>query len=134
MVFGYMIVQRLLILVSLFSRLPDWASRNFARALNAGTPLFDWINYYGTNLAARVYNRNRMAAKLDRVIDALQRSLARQDQQALSRGMHFPNRWDPYFGDYMTLSEVCGYPGKHYDHHRHQLALARLTDPRDQPN
>ena len=68
-----------------------------------------------------------MAAKLDRVIDALQRSLARQDQKALSRGMHFPNRWDPYFRDYMTLSDVYGYPGKHYDHHRRQLALARTA-------
>ena len=134
MVFGYMVVQRLRILVWLFGHLPDGVSRRFAQALNAGTPLFDWINYYGTNLAALVYNRRRMAAKFDRVIDALQRSLARRDQKALSRGMHFPNRWDPYFWDYMTLSEVYGYPGKHYDHHRHQLALARLTDPGDQPN
>ena len=74
-----------------------------------------------------MYNRRRMAAKLDRVIDALQRSLVRRDQKALSRGMHFPNRWDPYFRDYMTLSDVYGYPGKHYDHHRRQLALARLA-------
>ena len=127
MVFGYMVVQRLLILVYVFSRLPDCASRGFAWALNAGTPLFDRINYYGTNLAALVYNRRRMAAKLDRVIDALQRSLARRDQKALRRGMHFPNRWDPYFRDYMTLSDVYGYPGKHYDHHRRQLALARTA-------
>jgi len=134
MVFGYMVVQRLRILVWLFGHLPDGVSRRFAQALNAGTPLFDWINYYGTNLAALVYNRKRMGKKLDGVIHALQRSLARQDQKALSRGMHFPNRWDPYFWDYMTLSEVYGYPGKHYDHHRHQLALARLTDPGDQPN
>ena len=68
-----------------------------------------------------------MANKLDGVINALQRSLARQDAKALGRGMHFPNRWDPYFRDYMTLSEVYGYPGKHYDHHRRQLTLAGLT-------
>jgi hypothetical protein len=83
MVFGYMVVQRLLILVYVFSRLPDSASRGFARALNAGTPLFDRINYYGTNLAALVYNRKRMGKKLDRVINALQRSLARQDERSL---------------------------------------------------
>jgi len=127
MVFGYMITQRLLILVLLFSRLPVWFSRGFARALNATTPLFDRINYHGTNLAALVYNHRRMAGKLDRVIDALQRSLARQDENALSRGMYFPNRWDPYFLNYMTLSDVYGYPGKHYDHHRRQLALARTA-------
>ena len=127
MVFGYMVVQRLLILVRLFGHLPDGFSRRFAGALNAVTPLFDRINYYGTNLAALVYNRRRMAAKLDRVIDALQRSLVRRDQRALSQGMHFPNRWDPYFRDYMTLSDVYGYPGQHYDHHRRQLAVARLA-------
>ena len=127
MVFGYMIVQRLLILIWLFNRLPKWTSRGFAWVLNAATPLFDQVNYYGTNLAALVYNRKRMANKLDRVINALQRSLARQDPKALGRGMHFPNRWDPYFRDYMTLSEVYGYPGKHYDHHRRQLTLAGLT-------
>ena len=125
MVFGYMVVQRLLILVRAFGRLPNWASRGFAGILNAATPIFDVINYYGTNLAAFVYNRKRMAAKLDRVIDALQRSLAREDPQALLRGMHFPNRWDPYFPDYMTLSDVYRYPGKHYDHHRRQLTLTR---------
>jgi hypothetical protein len=127
MVFGYMITQRLLILVSLFSRLPECVSRGFARTLNAATPLFDQINYYGTNLAALVYNRKRMGKKLDRAINALQRSLARRDQKTLSRGMHFPNRWDPCFPDYMTLSEVYSFPGKHYDHHRRQLALAKLA-------
>ena len=38
MVFGYMVVQRLLILVRLFGHLPDGFSRGFAGALNAVTP------------------------------------------------------------------------------------------------
>jgi hypothetical protein len=101
-VFGYMIVQRLLILTWLFSRLPKWNSRGFAWVLNAATPLFDPVNYYGTNLATLVYNHKRLATKLDGVINALQRSLARQDPKALG-------------------------PGKHYDHHRRQLTLAGLT-------
>ena len=46
MVFGYMVVQRLLILVKVFSRLPDSFSRVFARVLNAATRPFDVINYY----------------------------------------------------------------------------------------
>ena len=37
MVFGYMVVQRLLVLVKVFSRLPDGVSRVFARSLNAAT-------------------------------------------------------------------------------------------------
>ena len=53
MVFGYMIVQRLLILVKIFSRLPDQVRRVFARCLNAATKPFDAINYYGSCAAAR---------------------------------------------------------------------------------
>ena len=39
-VFGYMIVARLLILVKVFSRLPDQLSRVFAGLLNAATNPF----------------------------------------------------------------------------------------------
>ena len=48
MLLGYMVVRRLLLLVRLFSRLPDAASEVFARALNAASTLFDVINYYGS--------------------------------------------------------------------------------------
>ena len=47
MVFGYMVVQRLLILVRLLGRLPDAVSRAFARLLHAATRPFHRINYYG---------------------------------------------------------------------------------------
>ena len=75
MVFGYMVVQRLLVLVRVFSRLPDAASRVFARSLNAAITPFNIINYYGNYYgscaAALVYNRHRMGAKMDRVIASL---------------------------------------------------------------
>lgn len=127
MVFGYMVVQRLLLLVRLFDRLPDAVSRGYARMLNAVTPAFDVINYYGSCMATRVYNRKRVAAKLDRVINSLQRSLRREPEDAFRRGMHYPDRWDPYFHDYMTLEDVYRYPGQHYDHHRRQLTLTKLA-------
>ena len=57
MVFGYMIVQRLLLLVRLFDRLPDSVSDGYARMLNAATPAFDVINFYGSRFAARIYDR-----------------------------------------------------------------------------
>jgi hypothetical protein len=123
MVFGYMIVQRLLILVKVFSRLPDSVSRVFARVLNAATRPFDVINYYGSGAAALVYNRHRMGAKMDRVLAALQRKLAREPEHGLQRGMHFPTRWDPFFKDYMTLEDVYRYPGQHFDFHKRQLTL-----------
>jgi DinB superfamily len=127
MVFGYMVVQRLLILVLVLGHLPDWIGRWFARMLNAASRPFHVINFYGTNVAAVVYNRNRMGAKMDRTINALQRSLIRQGGAALSRGIHFPTRWDPYFQDSMTLVDVYRYPGQHDDHHRRQLSLAALN-------
>jgi DinB family protein len=126
MVFGYMIVQRLLLIVRFFGRLPDAVGRGFAQILNAATPPFDVINYHGSCLAARIYNRKRMEAKLDRVIDALERSLKREGDNAFRRGMHYPTRWDPYFHDYMTLADIYRYPGQHYDHHRRQLTLTKL--------
>jgi len=124
MVFGYMVVQRLLILVRVFGRLPDPASRVFARVLNAATTPFDVINYYGSCAATTVYNRRRMGAKMDRVIAALQRALAQESDDTLRRGMYFPPRWDPFFAQYMTVEDVYRYPGRHFDFHERQLTLS----------
>jgi hypothetical protein len=124
MVFGYMVVLRLLILVRVFGRLPDPASRAYARALDSATTPFHAINYYGSCAAALVYNRRRMGAKLDRVIASLQRKLVRESDHALQRGMHFPPRWDPFFREYMTLADVYRYPSQHFDFHARQLALS----------
>jgi hypothetical protein len=123
MVFGYMVVERLIILVKVFGRLPDRVGRVFARILNAATRPFHVINYYGSCAAALVYNRRRMGAKLDRVIASLQGKLARESDDALRRGMHFPTRWDPFFNDYMTLEDIYRYPGQHFDFHARQLIL-----------
>ncbi|WP_072814647.1 DinB family protein [Rhodococcus zopfii] len=123
MVFGYMVVRRLLVLVRVFARLPDGASRVFALALNATTPVFDEVNYRGSCLAARVFDRRRMGRRCDRVIASLQRRLADESEAALHRGMHFPARWDPFFAEYMTLEQVYRYPGRHFDFHRNQLTL-----------
>jgi hypothetical protein len=123
MVFGYMVVQRLLVLVRAFGRLPDRVSVIYARILDSASAPFHEVNYYGSCAAARVYNRRRMAAKMDRVIASLQAKLARESDDAFSRGMHFPTRWDPFFKDYMTLEAVYRYPGRHFDFHCRQLAL-----------
>ena len=119
MVFGYIIVQRLLFLVRVLSRLPDRVSRVHARLLNAATKPFHSINYYGSCAAALVYNRRRMGTKMDRVVASLQRKLA--DERTLDSGMRYPTGWDPFFNDYMTLEDVYRYAGQHFDFHRQQL-------------
>lgn len=123
MVFGYMIVERLLVLMRVFSRLPDPVSRIFANILDSATKPFHLINYYGSCSAALVYNRRRMGAKLDHVIGSLQRKLRCENEADFARGMHYPVRWDPFFKDFMTLEDVYRYPGRHFDFHVHQLTL-----------
>ena len=123
MVFGYMVVRRLLVLVRVFSRLPDRVGHGFARALNATTPLFHQINYLGSCAAATVFDRRRMGRHCDRVIAKLQRSLAKESETNLRRSMAFPVRWDPFFDEVMTAEQVYRYPGKHFDFHRDQLTL-----------
>jgi hypothetical protein len=129
MLFGYLLVRNLRLLVWVFSRLPDNASKRFAALLNAGTRPFHVVNYVGSLFGARALGYPRMERLMDRVLSSLQASMRAQSARSLERGMHFPVGWDPYFKDYMTLRDVYHYPTQHYDHHRQQLTLARVRRP-----
>jgi len=74
MVFGFMVVARLLPLVRVLGRLPAPVARSYAWLLNAASAPFHQINYYGSCAAARVYNRRRMAAQCDRFRESLPRN------------------------------------------------------------
>ncbi|MFF2318224.1 DinB family protein [Arthrobacter sp. NPDC058097] len=124
MVFGYMVVRALLPLVHLISRLPKPVGKAFAALLNAGTPPFDAVNYWGSRGAALVYNKRRMARKLDRTIRSISRKLEHESPASLARSMPFPDRWDPFFAPSMTLNDVYAYPTKHFDFHARQLNLS----------
>ncbi|MEV6873365.1 DinB family protein [Amycolatopsis sp. NPDC051128] len=124
LVFGYQIVRALLVLVRLFGRLPDSASRRFAAVLDAATPLFHVINYLGS-CGGGLLGPRRAARWLDRVIASLHRSLERAADADLARGMHYPTRWDPFFQPYMTLADVYRYPAQHFAFHLRQLTLDR---------
>lgn len=126
MVFGFLIVRRLLRLVRLVARLPAPVGRRFAALLDAGRRPFHVINYLGACGGALVFNRMRMGWLCDRTIDGLVESLGREPEERLQRGMPFPTSWDPYFSGFMTLEEVYRYPVLHYQHHRAQLTLSRL--------
>jgi hypothetical protein len=123
MLFGYLIVRTLLPLVRFLGHCPDGLSRGFAALLNAATRPFHVINYLGSLGGARLLGRHGMQATMDTVTAGLTRSLNRRTPTALARGMHFPTGWDPYFRDYMTLTDVYHYATQHYDHHHRQLTL-----------
>ena len=116
MLFGYLVVRRLLPLVKGLGLLPPRASKPFA-ALLMPTRLFDWINYAGSVGVARVVSPARMVRWLDSMTTKIERDLNRQSAASLQRGMHFPTCWDPYFKDFMTLADTYRYPTQHFDHH-----------------
>jgi hypothetical protein len=128
MLFGYLIVVRLLALVRIFGRLPDSFSRVFASALEASTTPFHAINYFGSLCGPRLLGYAGMGRRFDKVIAILQRRLDRERDTELARGMHYPTSWDPYFKAYMTLADIYRYPTQHFEHHRRQLTL-RTSEP-----
>jgi hypothetical protein len=125
MVFGYLVVRTLLPLVHLMGRLPASVGRCWAMLLNSATRPFHVINYWGSVAGVRVFTAARMGSLADRTIAALQRSLMREREAALNRGMPFPVGWDPYFRDWMSLAEVYRYATRHFEHHRRQLTLPK---------
>jgi hypothetical protein len=125
MVFGYLVVRVLLHLVRVVSRLPAPVGRVLAAVLEAAQRPFHVVNYYGSCAAALVFDHARMGWLCDRAIAALRRSLQREDDAGLRRGMPFPVGWDPCFRPYMTVADLYRYPTQHFEHHRRQLTLGR---------
>ncbi|MER7540067.1 DinB family protein [Streptomyces sp. NPDC097704] len=123
MLFGYILIRPLLIVMRLFQRLPSRFGRAFADVLNAATRPFDVVNYLGPVGAVRVFGPRRMAVMFDRVIADLHRRLDSESEAGLARGMPYPDRWDPFFDDFMTVAELYRYPTRHFDFHRQQLTL-----------
>ncbi len=129
MVFGFLVVRRLLRLVRLVGTLPPWVGRAFAGLLDAGRVPFHWVNYAGSCGGATVFDHHRMGRLSDRTIAALVRNLRAEPEERLRRGMPFPTSWDPYFRPHMSLAEVYAYPVRHYAHHRAQLTLPAAGRP-----
>ena len=133
MLFGYLLVRRLLPLVRILGRLPEGVSRRFAAVLDAGTRPFHMVNYLGSLGGARLLGHARMERTFDRLVTSLAASLLTSSDSDLARGMHFPTGWDPYFQDYMTLPDVYHYATQHYRHHRRQLTLSAVVRAGQRP-
>lgn len=129
MLFGYLLVRNLLWLVRAFGRLPDAVSRGFAAGLDAATRPFHVVNYLGSLGGPRLLGRSGMVRVMDRVIRHLVRVVEGSDDRVLRRSMHFPQGWDPYFHDVMSVEDVLHYATVHYCHHRRQLTLPDAREP-----
>lgn len=123
MLFGYLIVLRLLRLVRLFGRVPERYSRAFAGMLDGGTRAFHVVNYLGSCGGALVFHGPQLLRLFDRVVASLHARLDAESEHDLALTMHFPVGWDPVFQDSMTLLEVYHYGTQHFDFHARQLTL-----------
>ena len=92
MVFGFLIVRALLPLVRVMGRLPAPVGRGFAVLLDSARRPFHVLNYWGSCIGARVFDSSRMGRLCDRVVGALCRSLERESEQGLGRGMPLPDQ------------------------------------------
>ena len=123
MVFGFLVVRVLVRLVRVVGRLPAPVGRGWAGLLDSARRPFHAVKHWGARGGALVVDHDRMGRVCDRTIAALQRSLAREREADLDRGMAYPTSWDPFFQAYMTLADIYRYPTLHFEHHRAQLTL-----------
>lgn len=122
MVFGFVIAGTLLPLARFWGRLPKSCSRPLAWVLNALTGPFNRVNALGARMQGRVFTRNRIGALYDRASGSLLKRVASIKGAEWGRGMHYPVRWDPNFGDFMTLERLFRYPVVHFEYHLKQIA------------
>lgn len=127
MVFAFMLVPALFWMIRFWSRLPDRFSRWFARGLDFLTPVFNWFNALGPRGQAVVFGRGRIGAIYDRAHRSILRKIDSLGGDEWSLGMHYPRRWDPAFGDFMTFEDLFRYPTRHFRRHLRHLSAGRAT-------
>ncbi|MBI5230591.1 MAG: DinB family protein [Coriobacteriales bacterium] len=126
--FAFMLVPSLFWMIKFWSRLPWGASRAFAAVLDFSTPLFNWVNALGPRGQARVLGRKRAEPIFERVHRSTLRKVDSLHGSEWQRGMHYPTRWDPSFGDFMTFEDLLRYPSKHMERHLRQLSAGSAED------
>jgi hypothetical protein len=128
MVLGQNIARTSIPLFGAFSRLPPGASRVWSAGLEAFTGPYNWVNWAGAVVGARVMGVGSMGRMMDRTTRAIVRWYDRAGAEDLGRGMSVPPSWDPYFSDWMDRRDILEWAPEHYRHHRAQLTLSTLPD------
>jgi hypothetical protein len=125
--FGFVLVPSLFWMIRFWSTLPDGYSRRFAQALDFTTPLFNRVNAIGPRAQARLFGRRRACAIFDWIYRSILRKVDSLHGERWGRGMHYPRRWDPTFGDFMTFEALFGYPSEHFAHHLRHLSAGDIS-------
>lgn len=119
---GFGLVPALLPIVTFFGRRPSAYSEKFAATLDWSTPLFNRINAIGPLIGARIYGRNALGQKFDRVHGAIVKRLEATTDEEWRLGMHVPVKWDPdRFVGVMRVGDLFRYPVAHFRHHQKQF-------------
>ena len=127
MLFAFMLIPPLFWVIRFSSRLPDEYSRAFARVLDLSTPVFNRVNALGPRGQAAIFGRRRAGSIYDRVHRSILRKVDSVQDDEWGRGMNYPRRWDPDFGECMTVERLFRYPTQHFQ--RHLTQLSRGTAP-----
>ena len=129
MLFAFMLIPWLFWLIRFWSRLPDGYSRAFARVLDFSTPLFNRVNALGPRGQAVVFGRRRAGSIYDRVHRSILHKVDSIKDDDWGRGMNYPVRWDPDFGEFMTFERLFHYPTQHLQRHLAQLSRGTARTP-----
>jgi len=120
--FGFMILNSLLPMVRVWSKLPRRFSQAFAAGLNSITTPFNWFNKLGARMQGKVFTCQRIGRQFDRTMDRLLKNLDSVKEWEWERGMAYPVKWDANFDEFMTVEKLFGYPITHFNFHIGQLS------------
>ena len=125
--FAFMLIPSLFWMIKFWSKLPRSYARRFAQILDFTTPVFNRINALGPRGQASIFGRKRAGTIFDYIYRSILKKVdsLRVDQWAA--GMHYPRRWDPTFGDFMTFEALFKYPPAHLEHHLSQLSAGSVS-------
>ncbi len=122
MTFAFMLLASLIPMVLFWGRLPKGYSKIFAWILNSFTGFFNWINALGARGGGRIYRKEGIGTKFDKIHFFLLRRLSSIREHEWQRGMYYPAKWDALFSEYMTLEDIFHYPVKHFKFHLNQIS------------
>jgi len=119
--FGYIILNALLPLVSFFTLIPPVFGKAFAGVLDFFAGPFNGINALGARGQGIVFKGDLLVRWFDGTVEKLVRKARATKEFGWSQGMYYPVKWDPNFDAFMTREKLFRYSTKHFGFHVNQI-------------